>query len=77
MINIVVLLLSATNKETLYEQLVQPAGEREGCHGAQIPFFPSLQGDVSYFSCFTLKTFVRSVPFSFPKAFVDLPRRLR
>ena len=26
MINIVVLLLSATNKETLYEQLVQSAG---------------------------------------------------
>ena len=39
MINIAVLLLSATNKETLYEQLVQPAGEREGCHGPIFPLF--------------------------------------
>ena len=35
MINIVVL----TNKETLYEQLVQHAGKREGCHGPKFPFF--------------------------------------
>ena len=39
MINIVVLLLSATNKETLYEQLVQAAGKREGRHGPKSPFF--------------------------------------
>ena len=39
MINIVVLLLSATNKETLYEQLVQSAGERERCHAPKFPFF--------------------------------------
>ena len=39
MINIVVLVLSATNKETVYEQLVQAAGKREGCHGPKFPFF--------------------------------------
>ena len=39
MINNVVSLLSATNKETPYEQLVQPAGERKGRHKPNFPFF--------------------------------------
>ena len=38
-INNVVSLLSATNKETPYEQLVQPAGERKGRHEPNFPFF--------------------------------------
>ena len=60
MINIVVLVLSATNKETVYEQLVQAAGKREGCHGPIFPFFLacvetsliSLVSLKTYFSCF-------------------------
>ena len=76
MINIVVLVLSATNKETVYEQLVQAAGKREGCHGPIFPFFLACV-ETSLISLVSLKTFVRSVPFSFPTAFVVLPRRLR
>ena len=67
MINIVVLLLSATNKETLYEQLVQAAGKREGRHGPKSPFFLAYVETSPISLVSRWKRLYLAYPFPFPR----------